>query len=111
MAAGALGDSSEPELVLGTADEGILVFDGRSFRQIYPSDAEVRSITAILPVSAGHLLIGTKKRGVLLYDGKQIEELHRTLSNLYVQALAGNESGFVGWHIESRRSALACRHE
>lgn len=91
MAVGAIGDSSEPELVLGTADEGILVFDGRSFHQIYPLDVEVRSITALLPVSSGHLLIGSRKRGVLLYDGKQIRELHPTLSNVYVQALAGTE--------------------
>jgi hypothetical protein len=107
MAVGTLGDSSEPELVLGTAGEGILVFDGKSFRQIYPADAEVRSITAILPVAAGHLLIGTKKRGVLLYDGKQISDLHPTLNHLYVQVLAGNEvdlwigtldQGVLHWH-------------
>jgi ligand-binding sensor domain-containing protein len=113
MAVGALGDSSEPALVLGTANEGILVFDGRSFRQIYPEEAEVRSITAILPVSAGHLLIGTKKRGVLLYDGKQIRALHRTLSNLYIQALAGNEvdlwvgtlnQGVLHWHAGTSES-------
>jgi ligand-binding sensor domain-containing protein len=113
MAVGALGDSSEPELVLATADEGILVFDGRSFLQIYSADAEVRSITAILPGSAGHLLIGTKKRGVLLYDGKQIRELHPTLSSLYVQALAGNEvdlwvgtlnQGVLHWHAGTSES-------
>ena len=113
MAVGLLGDSSEPALVLGTAGEGILAFDGKSFRQIYPADAEVRSITAILPVSAGHLLIGTKRRGVLLYDGKQIRELHPTLSSLYVQALAGNEldlwvgtlnQGVLHWHAGTSES-------
>jgi hypothetical protein len=93
MAAGMLGDATEPELIVASADEGILVFNGRTFRQIHPSDADVRSITAILPVSAGHLLIGTKKRGVLLCDSKQIRELHSTLSHLYVQALAGNDCG------------------
>jgi hypothetical protein len=107
MAAGMLGDATEPQLIVATADEGILVFNGRTFRQIYPSDADVRSITAILPVSSGHLLIGTKKRGVLLCDGKQIRELHSTLSRLYVQALAGNEvdlwigtlnQGVLHWH-------------
>jgi hypothetical protein len=72
MASGMLGDATEPELIVATADEGILVFNGRTFRQIYPLDADVRSITTILPVSAGHLLIGTKKCGVLLCDGKQI---------------------------------------
>lgn len=107
MAVGALGASSDPVLMLGTATEGILVFDGRGFQQIYPVDPEVRSISAILSVPGGHLLIGTKKRGVLLYDGKQIGELHPTLSKLYVQALAGNEvdlwvgtlsEGVLHWH-------------
>jgi len=107
LAVGTIGDSSEPELVLATAGEGILLFNGKSFRQLYPADAEVRSVTAILPVAAGHLLIGTKRRGVLLYDGKQIRELHPTLSNLYVQVLAGNEvdlwigtlnQGVLHWH-------------
>src|SRR6266852_1088252 len=107
MAVGTLGDSSEPELVLATAGEGILVFDGKDFRQIYPADTEARSITALLSVGGGHLLIGTKKRGVLLCDGKQIRELHPTLNNLYVQVLAGNEvdlwigtlnQGVLHWH-------------
>jgi hypothetical protein len=102
-----LADAHEPILVVATAQDGLLEFNGRSFRQIYPEDAEVRAITAILPVAAGHLLIGTKKRGVLLYDGKQITALHPTLSGLYVQALAGNESdlwvgtldrGVLHWH-------------
>lgn len=107
MSVGALGASSDPELILGTATEGILVFDGSGFQRIYPVDAEVRSISAILSVPGGDLLIGTRKRGVLLYDGKQIRELHPTLSNLYVQALAGNEvdlwvgtlsQGVLHWH-------------
>ena len=113
LAVGTLGDSSEPELVLATAGEGILIFNGKSFRQIYPVDAEVRSVTAILPVAAGHLLIGTKRRGVLLYDGKQIRELHPTLDNLYVQVLAGNEvdlwvgtlnQGVLHWHAGTTES-------
>jgi ligand-binding sensor domain-containing protein len=107
VATGMLGDATEQELVVATAEQGILVFNGRSFQQIYPADTEARSITAILPVSAGHLLIGTKKRGVLLYDGKQFKELHPTLSHVYVQALAGNEvdlwvgtlnQGALHWH-------------
>jgi ligand-binding sensor domain-containing protein len=84
-----------------------LVFDGRAFRRIYPTDARIREITSILPVSAGHLLIGTKKRGVLLYDGKTIRQLHATLSGMYVTALAGTEvdlwvgtldQGVKHWH-------------
>jgi hypothetical protein len=108
-----LADSREPVLVIATAEDGLLEFNGRGFRQIYPEDAEVRAITAVLPVSAGHLLIGTKKRGVLLYDGKQITVLHPTLSGLYVQALAGSESdlwvgtlnqGVLHWHAGATES-------
>src|SRR6266581_5949270 len=102
-----LADSREQELLLATAQDGVLAFNGHSFRQIYPQEAEARAITFLLPVASGHLLIGTKKRGVLLYDGKQITTLHPTLNNLYVQALAGNESdlwvgtlnqGVLHWH-------------
>jgi ligand-binding sensor domain-containing protein len=107
VAVGLMAGSTEPELVIATASDGLLIFNGRNFRQVYPADEAVRTITSILPVSAGHLLIGTKKRGVLLFDGKQIRELHPTLSNLYVQAMAGSEvdlwvgtlnQGVLHWH-------------
>ena len=107
MAVGQLIGAAQPELILATADQGILLFDGQKFRQIYPASSDVRAVTAILPVSSGHLLIGTKKRGVLIYDGKTIEELHPTLSHFYVQALAGSEvdlwvgtldQGVKHWH-------------
>ena len=107
MAPAVLADSGEPELVIATAKDGLLAYDGRRIRQIYPEDSEARAVTAILPTADGHLLIGTKKQGVLLYDGKQITALHPSLSGLYVQALAGTESdlwvgtldkGVLHWH-------------
>ena len=107
MATAVLADSGRQELVIATAGEGLLVYDGSRFRQIYPQDGDARAITTILPASDGHLLIGTKKRGVLLYDGKQIKAIHPTLSGLYVQSLAGTESdlwvgtldrGVLHWH-------------
>jgi ligand-binding sensor domain-containing protein len=107
LCVGVLADSAEPELIVATTDQGILLFDGRGFRRIYAASADVREVTALLPVSAGHLLIGTKKRGVLLYDGRTIHELHPTLSRTYVTALAGNEvdlwvgtldQGVKHWH-------------
>jgi ligand-binding sensor domain-containing protein len=91
MAVGQLSGATQPELILATANQGILLFDGQKLRQIYPADPDVRTLTAILPVASGHLLIGTKKRGVLVYDGKTIEELHPTLGHIYVQALAGSD--------------------
>ena len=92
LAPAVLADSHEPELILATAGDGLLAFNGRDFRQIFPYVADDRAVTAILPAPSGHLLIGTKKRGVLVYDGKQITVLHPTLEGLYVTALTGNES-------------------
>jgi ligand-binding sensor domain-containing protein len=92
LAPAVLADSREPELIIATANDGLLAFSGRSFRQILPANADARAITAILPVPSGHLLIGTRKRGVLIYDGKQITVLHPSLDAVYVTALAGNES-------------------
>src|SRR6266850_767318 len=102
-----LADSREPELVIATAQEGLLTFNGHGFRQIRPWDSEARTITSILPASAGHLLIGTKKRGVLIFDGKHLAPLHPSLNSLHVTALAGTESdlwigtlnqGVYHWH-------------
>ena len=92
LASAVLSDSHKPELVLATAEDGILAFDGRAFRQILPADADFRAVTAILPSASGHLLIGTKKHGVLVYDGRLISPLHSTLETQYVTALAGDES-------------------
>ncbi|MGD0697658.1 MAG: two-component regulator propeller domain-containing protein [Terriglobia bacterium] len=107
IARGTLADAREPELIMATAQDGLLAFDGRGFRQIFPQDPDARGITSILPLASGHLLLGTKKRGVLLYDGKRITALHPTLKNLYVTSLAGTESdlwvgtlngGVLRWH-------------
>ena len=107
MAPAVLADSREPELVIATAQHGLLVFNGRVFRQIFPLDASACTVTSLLSAASGHLLIGTRKRGVLLYDGKKITVLHPTLSNLYVTTLAGTESdlwvgtltqGVLHWH-------------
>ena len=102
-----LTDSREQELVIATAHDGLLLFNGRNFRQILPQDAEARAITSVMPLASGHLLIGTKKRGVLLYDGQKITVFHPTLSGVYVTSLAGTETdlwvgtlsrGVMHWH-------------
>ena len=92
LATGVLADSHDPELVVASANGGLLVFNGRSFRQILPSGLDARAITSVLTAPSGHLLFGTRKRGVLVYDGKKITVLHPTLDGLYVTSLAGNES-------------------
>ncbi len=92
LAPAVLADSREPELILATANDGLLAFNGRAFRQIFPYDSDARAVTAILPDASGNLLMGTKKRGVLVFDGKKIAALHPTLKDVYVTALAGSES-------------------
>src|SRR5215510_2178267 len=86
---GLLPAAREPELLLVSASEGVLAFDGKSFRQIRPHDPEDRAITAILPLRSRQLLIGTRKRGVLVYDGKSLRQFHPALASLNVTELAG----------------------
>jgi len=92
MAVGTLADAHQPELMIATRGEGVLAFDGHSFRQIRPADAEARQITALLPLASGRLLLGTAKRGLLVYDGKSLSRFHSTTNDVYVTALAGVES-------------------
>src|SRR5579863_304136 len=92
LAPAVLADSRTPELVIATANDGLIAFDGQNFRQILPQSADARAVTTILSLPSGHLLIGTKKRGVLSYDGRRLAVLHPLLDAAYVTALAGNES-------------------
>jgi hypothetical protein len=92
MTSGVLRDTKEPELLIATQSEGVLAFNGSSFRQLLPADAEARSITSLLPLSSGQLLIGTRKRGVLVYDGQTLRSFHPALLALHVTELAGTES-------------------
>jgi ligand-binding sensor domain-containing protein len=92
MSQATLADAHEPELLIATSSEGVLAFNGKTFRQIRPETPEARSITSILPLSSGHLLIGTQKRGLLVYDGKSIHSFHASVAALKVTELAGSES-------------------
>ena len=94
IARATLPDSQKPELVIATADAGVLVFDGARFRQILPLGREARSLTSILPLATGELLLGTSKRGVLIYDGHSLRSFHPTLADSDVTELAGSESDF-----------------
>jgi len=102
-----LADSREEELIVATADAGILAYNGRTFRRIYPREKEAREITSVATGAGGHLLIGTKSRGVEVFDGKTLAVLHPSLAGLHVTALAGDESdlwvgtldrGVLHWH-------------
>lgn len=92
LAVATLSDSRAPELLIATAGQGVIAFDGRRFRQILPADVESRNVTAILPLSSGRLLLGTAKRGLLVYDGGILKSFHPTTSNVYVTAIAGSEA-------------------
>jgi ligand-binding sensor domain-containing protein len=92
MSTGVLSDAKEPELLIATLAEGVLAFNGTTFRQLFSADADARSITAFLPLSSGQLLIGTRKRGVLVYDGHSLQSFHSALAALHVTELAGNEA-------------------
>ena len=92
MSTGVLKDAKEPELLIATQSEGVLAFNGDAFRQLFPADADARSITSLLPLSSGQLLIGTRKRGVLVYDGHALQSFHPTLAALHVTELAGSEA-------------------
>lgn len=92
MSTGVLKDAKEPELLIATLSEGVLAFNGTAFRQLFPADADARSITSLLPLSSGQLLIGTRKRGVLAYDGHSLQSFHPALAGLHVTELAGSES-------------------
>jgi len=107
MTVGMLVGSRQPELLIATLGEGVLAFDGQTFRQIRPTQDEARAVTALLPLASGRLLIGTAKLGLLIYDGKTLRRFHPSTSNLYITALAGSEAelwvgtlndGLLRWH-------------
>ncbi len=107
LARATLADSRRPELVIATADAGILAFDGSSVRQILPEAPRARSITAILPVGSGRLLIGTRQAGLLVYDGQRLAPFHPMFAGIRVTELAGTETdlwigtedrGVAHWH-------------
>jgi ligand-binding sensor domain-containing protein len=107
MVTAVLPDSARPELVIATKSEGLVAFNGSSFRQIRPADSAAREITSLLPLDSGQLLIGTSKEGVLAYDGKRLGPFHPTLSAVHVTEVAGDQSdlwigtidqGVLHWH-------------
>ena len=92
LAIGLAGDSQGRELWIGTWGEGLVAFDGRSFRQIRAEDARLRKISATLPVDTGRILIGTEKAGVLVYDGHTLAPFHPSVADVAVTALVGNDA-------------------
>ena len=107
MVVGMPAGSRQLELLIATAGEGVLAFDGQNFRQIRANLPEARTVTSLLSLSSGRLLIGTAKLGLLIYDGKTLKPFHPSTNNVYVTALAGTEAdlwigtlndGLLYWH-------------
>jgi ligand-binding sensor domain-containing protein len=107
LATGFLADSSQLELFIATRGGGLMTFNGRTFKQILPSSAGCRNLTAVLPLANRHLLIGTAKNGLLIYDGKQLRVFQANLAAIRVTALEGTatdfwigtmERGVLHWH-------------
>ncbi len=92
LAVGSAGDSHGEELWIATSGEGVVAFDGRTFRQIRPDDPKFRKVTAMLPLVTSRILFGTDKLGVLVYDGKELKPFHSSLSEIPVTALSGDDA-------------------
>jgi ligand-binding sensor domain-containing protein len=85
---------NEPELWIGTEGGGVLIYDGRRFRQLLPENAGLRNVTTLLPLGNGRVLIGTAESGVYTSDGKSLRLFHPAFAGLAVTALAGDEDAF-----------------
>ncbi len=92
LTVGVLATASEPELLIATAAEGLLTFDGRRMLHVRPDRPEQRKLTALLTLTSGRLLLGTDKFGVLVFDGRRLTPAHAELANVAVTALAGTDA-------------------
>ncbi|MBL8230467.1 MAG: hypothetical protein JNL98_18395, partial [Bryobacterales bacterium] len=97
MTTGVAGGAQRRELYIATSGAGVLLFDGKAFRQLLPEAVAARRITALLPLESGQLLIGTDKAGLLVWDGSRLTWFHESLKNVPVTALAGRlDSLWIG---------------
>ena len=92
LAVGVLAAASEPELLIATATEGLLTFDGRRILHLRPDRPDQRKLTALLTLSSGRLLLGTDTLWLLMFDGRRLSAAHAELANVTVTALAGTDA-------------------
>ena len=92
LTVGVLAAASEPELLIATAADGLLTFDGRRMLHVRPDRPEQRKLTALLALTSGRLLLGTDKLGLLVFDGRRLTPAHAALANVGVTALAGTDA-------------------
>lgn len=91
LATGLAPDRGSRHVMVGTRGQGLLLFDGRTFRQIRPEDPAAGRVTSIIPLASSRVVFGTETRGVLSWDGRTITALHPELDGLHVTALAGDD--------------------
>jgi ligand-binding sensor domain-containing protein len=91
MSTGIAAGRGEPELFIATRGEGLLAFNGASFRQMVPGDSSLRIVTAVLVLGSGRLLLGTERHGLLVFDGRTLAPFHARLKGQHITALAGND--------------------
>ncbi len=89
LATGPALDGTGEWLYVATEGEGILIFDGQSFRHLRPELPALRSITSLASTGVSGLLVGTKEAGIFRFDGRELKWLHPNLKDLKITALAG----------------------
>jgi ligand-binding sensor domain-containing protein len=92
LTVGALAAAPEPELLIATAAEGLLTFDGRRMLHVRPDRPDQRKLTALLTLTSGRLLLGTAAFGLLVFDGRRLAPAHPELADVAVTALAGTDA-------------------
>src|SRR5206468_1814613 len=60
---GVLAARAEPDLIIATAGEGWLLFDGRQMVHVRPERPEYRKLSTALFIGGGRVLFGTEKAG------------------------------------------------
>jgi ligand-binding sensor domain-containing protein len=105
VSVGTTATAAQPELLIATAGEGLLTFDGHRMLHIRPAQPPERKLTALLPLTSGRLLLGTEASGLMVFDGRQLAPAHAELDKVGVTALAGSDGDvWVGtpdrgvWH-------------
>ncbi len=89
MAAAVTARGQASEMFVATRGEGLIIFNGSSWRQARPEHAPHRKLTALVALETGRLLIGTERAGVLAFDGERFSRFHEGLAAAPVTALAG----------------------
>ena len=80
-----------PELWIATGGAGVLIYDGKQFRQLLPTIPEQKKISALKTLSDGRVVLGTPDAGLFVTDGKHLERLHSQFTATKVSALAGDQ--------------------